>query len=98
MTQTQEKKDLVEYLYEKVNFHPTRHQKDILDSAYRFTLVAGGEVDLAALKAAGVVNRNALRAKVIASGKIDRPLILRGVGTTAGARKAIEQAGGRVED
>ena len=43
MTQAQEKKDLVEYLYEKVNFHPTRHQKDILDSAYRFTLVAGGE-------------------------------------------------------
>ena len=43
MTQTQEKKNLVEYLYEKVNFHPTRHQKDILDSAYRFTLVAGGE-------------------------------------------------------
>ena len=37
-------------------------------------------------------------AKVIASGKIDTPVTLRGVGTTAGARKAIEQAGGRVED
>ena len=65
---------------------------------HELTLVAEGEVNLAALKAAGVVNRNALRAKVIASGKIDRPVTLRGVGTTAGARKAIEQAGGRVED
>ena len=68
---------------------------------HELTLVAGGaggEVDLAALKAAGVVNRHALRAKVIASGKIDTPVTLRGVGTTAGARKAIEQAGGRVED
>ena len=65
---------------------------------HELTLVAGGEVDLAALKAAGVVNRHALRAKVIASGKIDTPVTLRGVGVTAGARKAIEQAGGRVED
>ena len=65
---------------------------------HELTLVADGEVDLAALKAAGVVNRNALRAKVIASGKIDKPVTLRGVGATSGARKAIEQAGGRVED
>ena len=65
---------------------------------HELTRVAQGEVDLAALKAAGVVDRNTIRAKVIASGKIDKPVTLRGVGTTAGARKAIEQAGGRVED
>lgn len=69
-----------------------------LRSVHELTLVADGEVDLAALKDAGVVNRNAVRAKVIASGRIDRPVTLRGVGTTAGARKAIEEAGGRVED
>ena len=39
MTQTQETTHLADYLYEKVNFHPTREQKGILDSAYRFTLV-----------------------------------------------------------
>ena len=65
---------------------------------HELTRIAEGEVDLAALKAAGVVNRNALRAKVIASGKINRAVTLRGIGTTAGARDAIEQAGGRVED
>lgn len=64
---------------------------------HELMLVQEGEVDLAALKAAGVVNHNVRRAKVIASGKIDRPVTLRGIGATAGARQAIEQAGGTVE-
>jgi large subunit ribosomal protein L15 len=55
-------------------------------------------VDLAALKAAGIVPKRALRAKVIASGELAGPVTLRGVGATAGARKAIEAAGGRIED
>jgi large subunit ribosomal protein L15 len=56
-----------------------------------------GEIDLAALKAAGVIRHDALRAKVIASGTIERPVVLRGIGVTRGARAAIEQAGGKVE-
>ena len=64
---------------------------------HELKLIESGEIDLASLKAAGVVNRNALRAKVIASGKIDRAVVVRGVSTSAGARVAIEQAGGRVE-
>jgi large subunit ribosomal protein L15 len=59
--------------------------------------IESGEIDLASLKAAGVINRNAIRAKVIASGTIDKAVVLRGVSTTAGARVAIEKAGGRVE-
>ena len=64
---------------------------------HELKLIESGEIDLASLKAAGVVNRNALSAKVIASGTIDRPVVVRGVSTSAGARVAIEQAGGRVE-
>ena len=64
---------------------------------HELKLIESGEIDLASLKAAGVVNQNALRAKVIASGKIDRAVVVRGVSTSAGARVAIEQAGGRVE-
>ena len=60
--------------------------------------IEGEEIDLASLKAAGVINHNAIRAKVIASGTIDKAVVLRGVGTTVGARVAIENAGGRVED
>lgn len=58
---------------------------------------AGEEVDLATLKKAGVVKSTATRARVFASGEIDRPVVVRGIGVTRGARAAIEAAGGRVE-
>ena len=61
-------------------------------------LVAGGSVDLASLKAAGVIKQSALYAKVMASGEINAPVTVRGVGVTKGARAAIEAAGGKVED
>lgn len=54
-------------------------------------------IDLAALKAAGVVPHLALRAKVILSGEIKRKIALKGVGASKGARAAIEAAGGSVE-
>ncbi len=59
--------------------------------------IAGDVADLAALKAAGVVRRDMLRARVIASGSIGRALTIRGLAVTKGARAAIEAAGGRVE-
>ena len=59
--------------------------------------VEGDVIDLAALKAAGVVPQLAIRAKVILSGKIERKVSLKGVGVTKGARAAVESAGGSVE-
>lgn len=55
-------------------------------------------VDLDALKTANVVSRNMKRAKVILSGKISRPVTVKGLSVTKGARAAIEAAGGKVED
>lgn len=54
-------------------------------------------IDLAALRAAGVVPATAKRARVFASGTIDRAVNLRGIAVTRGARAAIEKAGGSVE-
>src|SRR2546425_1276734 len=54
--------------------------------------VAGDSIDLAALKAAGVVPTLALKAKVILSGEIQRKVALKGVSVTKGARAAIEAA------
>ena len=54
-------------------------------------------VDLAALKAAGVVPHPALRAKVILAGEIKRKVALKGLLVSKGARAAIEAAGGSVE-
>ena len=54
-------------------------------------------IDLAALKKAGIVPKQALQAKVILSGTLDKAVKLVGIGATAGARKAIEAAGGSLE-
>ena len=54
------------------------------------------EIDLAALKAAGVVSQRALAAKVILSGKLERKVSLKEILVSKGARSAIEAAGGSV--
>jgi large subunit ribosomal protein L15 len=54
-------------------------------------------IDLAALKAAGVVPQPVLRAKVILTGEIKRKVLLKGLLVSKGARAAIEAAGGSVE-
>jgi large subunit ribosomal protein L15 len=54
------------------------------------------EIDLAALKAEGIVPRAALAAKVIASGKLSRKISLKAVAASKGAVSMIEAAGGSV--
>ncbi|MBI4005770.1 MAG: 50S ribosomal protein L15 [Gammaproteobacteria bacterium] len=53
-------------------------------------------IDLASLKSANLVTSNIKRAKVIASGKLDKAVTIKGLGVTKGARAAIEAAGGKV--
>jgi len=60
--------------------------------------VEGDVIDLAGLKRARVVGKEAKRAKVIASGEITKAVTVRGLGVTKGARAAIEAAGGKVEE
>jgi len=60
--------------------------------------VDGDVVDLEALKRARVVRRDMRRARIVLRGGIDRPVTVRGVAVTRGARAAIEAAGGRIED
>ena len=52
------------------------------------------EIDVAALKAAGLVGQLILHVKVIKSGELSRKVTLKGVAATAGAKAAIEAAGG----
>lgn len=54
------------------------------------------EIDLLVLKQAGIVPELTRSAKVVKSGSLSRKITLRGVGTTAGAKAAIESAGGTV--
>ena len=52
------------------------------------------EIDVLALKKAGLVREIAKVVKVIKSGELKRAVKLTGVGATAGAKAAIEAAGG----
>ena len=54
------------------------------------------EVDVLALKQAGLVGELAKVVKVIKSGSLTKAVKLNGVGATAGAKAAIEAAGGNV--
>jgi large subunit ribosomal protein L15 len=54
------------------------------------------EVDILTLKQAGLVGELARVVKVIKSGELTTKVVLKGIGATAGAKAAIEAAGGAV--
>ena len=64
---------------------------------YKLALVEGDTIDFAALRAAKLVPSNAKQAKIVKKGELARKIVLKGLLTTAGAKAAIEAAGGSVE-
>ncbi|HRN76486.1 50S ribosomal protein L15 [Ottowia sp.] len=56
--------------------------------------LGAAEVDMLALKQAGLVREIAKVVKVIKTGELTRAVKLTGIGATAGAKAAIEAAGG----
>ena len=56
------------------------------------------DIDILALKAAGLVPATAKTAKVIKTGKLEKAVKLSGLAATKGARAAIEAAGGSIAD
>ncbi len=65
---------------------------------YELINIGADIIDLDALIKANIVPANTLKAKVIASGVISKAVQLKGIKVTPGARKAIEAAGGKIED
>lgn len=59
-------------------------------------LLGAADVDLLTLKQAGLVGQLAKVVKVINTGAITKSVKLNGIGATAGAKAAIEAAGGAV--
>ena len=57
-------------------------------------LLGAAEVDLLSLKAAKLVGQNVKNVKVIKTGELTKAVKLTGIGATAGAKAAIEAAGG----
>jgi large subunit ribosomal protein L15 len=81
----------------KVGFR-SKMKQDISEVLlYKLDSVKGDTIDFAALKAAGLVETRASRAKIVKKGELKRAVKLKGVAATAGAKAAIEAAGGSVE-
>ena len=66
--------------------------------SYQLDKLEAGEIDFAALRAAKLVPSSAKRAKIVKKGELSRKLTIKGVLLTAGAKAAVEAAGGTVEE
>ena len=81
----------------KVGF---RSRKKHVNGEVRLDRLAAVDVetfDLETLVREKLASHRAKRVKIIGSGAIKRAIVVRGLAVTAGARKAIEAAGGKVE-
>jgi len=64
---------------------------------YQLERMEAGEIDFAALLAAKLVPANAKQAKLVKKGELSKKFVLKGVLATAGAKAAVESAGGSLE-
>ena len=81
----------------KVGFR-SKLKQDIAEvRTYQLDQLKGTDVDFATLSAAGLVPSLAKRAKIVVRGEVKRAYAIKGVALSAGAKAAIEAAGGRVE-
>lgn len=78
------------------NSRSAKHSAEV--RLHEIAKVALDTVTLADLISANLVPAITKKAKVIASGEINKAITLKGISTTKGAKAAIEAAGGKVED
>ena len=65
---------------------------------YQLDKMDAGEIDFAALRAAKLVPSTAKKAKIVKKGDVTKKFVLKGLLATAGAKAAIEAAGGSVQE
>ena len=65
---------------------------------YKLDTLPAGEIDFATLRAAKLVPSTAKRAKIVVKGDVTKAFTLKGIAATAGAKAAIEAAGGKLAE
>ena len=60
--------------------------------------VNDAEINLETLQVANIIGKGIKRARIFLSGELNKPVTVKGLGVTKGARAAIEAAGGKVID
>ena len=63
---------------------------------YQLEKLDAGTIDIAALRAAKLIPNAAKQVKIVKKGELTKKFVLQGVLATAGAKAAIEAAGGKV--
>lgn len=81
----------------KFGFNSRKSQKTCEVRLSDLTRVEGDTVDMNTLKSSNIINSRVCIAKVILSGHLSKPIKLKGLAVTQGARNAIESAGGKIE-
>ncbi len=82
----------------KVGFRSKLKQDTAEVLSYQLDKLEAGDIDFAALRAAKLVPSTAKRAKIVKKGELTKKFVLKGVLATAGAKAAIEAAGGSVQE
>lgn len=82
----------------KVGFRSHKSASRAEVRLHELAKVNANPIDLNALKAANIVALCVQKAKIIASGEINKAVTIVGLHVTKGARAAIEAAGGKVQD
>lgn len=65
---------------------------------YQLERMEAGEIDFAKLLAAKLVPANAKQAKIVKKGDLSKKFVLKGLLATAGAKAAVEAAGGSLAE
>ncbi|MGV8960906.1 MAG: 50S ribosomal protein L15 [Stenotrophomonas sp.] len=82
----------------KIGFF-SRAAKDTAEVlSYHLDRLPAGEIDFAVLRAAKLVPSTAKKAKLVLKGELSKAFTLKGIAATAGAKAAIEAAGGSVQE
>jgi len=81
----------------KIGFRSKMSHESAEVLLYKLELLDTDVVDIFALRAAKLISSAAKKVKIVKKGEITRKLTIKGLLVTAGAKAAIEAAGGSVE-
>ncbi|NEZ05229.1 50S ribosomal protein L15 [Wenzhouxiangella sp. XN201] len=81
----------------KVGFRSATNRHTAELRLYQINAIDAEVIDLDTLKQAGLIAGTTRKVRLVNTGAIERAVTVRGVHATAGAAKAIEAAGGKVE-
>ena len=82
----------------KIGFRSTTAKESVEVLLYALEGLEAGEITITSLKEAGLVPTNAKKVKVVKKGDVTKAFTLKGVSATAGAKAAIEAAGGSISE